>query len=405
MIALIDLVDGLADAIGRPVGIDDRWHRALAYSSHDEPVDPVRLASIMRRHAPQPACEWVESLGIRTATGFVRVPANPALEMARRLCIPVRFGDALLGFLWIIDAPTPISDAGLAEALEAAREAGVILFRLQRIESASRAHESELVAEVLGVRAGSRVRAARELALAGGIAQVGRYTVAAVSAHALDGVSPAEDVTVQVAAAVEQTRRRATLGEIVSIPVTGHVAVVVAHTSEELVEQRLERVIEAATSALESAHTVVVGVGASKTELGKVNDSYQEALRALRLAIELPHLRPMARWSRLGADRIVMRLLETSDPDGAIPDRLHRLLSAPDSATLVDTLSAYLEHAGNARTTADALFVHRSSLYHRLHRIEKVAGVDLGSGDDRLELHLGLRLLRLSGGHRLLATA
>jgi DNA-binding PucR family transcriptional regulator len=34
-------------------------------------------------------------------------------------------------------------------------------------------------------------------------------------------------------------------------------------------------------------------------------------------------------------------------------------------------------------------------MYHRLRRIERIAGVDLRDGDDRLTLHVGLRIRRL----------
>jgi DNA-binding PucR family transcriptional regulator len=78
---------------------------------------------------------------------------------------------------------------------------------------------------------------------------------------------------------------------------------------------------------------------------------------------------------------------------------MQRLLDSGDAAVLVPTLECYLDLGGDARAAAEALFVHRSSLYGRLHRIEEVARVDLGSGEDRLELHLGLRLWRLGGGH------
>jgi hypothetical protein len=48
------------------------------------------------------------------------------------------------------------------------------------------------------------------------------------------------------------------------------------------------------------------------------------------------------------------------------------------------------------RPTARELFIHRSSLYNRLHRVEELSGIDMRSGADRLTLHLGLRLWRLS---------
>ena len=50
-------------------------------------------------------------------------------------------------------------------------------------------------------------------------------------------------------------------------------------------------------------------------------------------------------------------------------------------------------------STAEALFLHRASLYYRLQRIEELTGASLKSGSDRLVLHLGLKLARLLGVH------
>jgi DNA-binding PucR family transcriptional regulator len=47
------------------------------------------------------------------------------------------------------------------------------------------------------------------------------------------------------------------------------------------------------------------------------------------------------------------------------------------------------------KSTAAELWLHRTSLYYRLRRVEEVAGVDLSAGEDRLLCHVALRLARL----------
>ncbi|GAA2552435.1 helix-turn-helix domain-containing protein [Pseudonocardia hydrocarbonoxydans] len=73
--------------------------------------------------------------------------------------------------------------------------------------------------------------------------------------------------------------------------------------------------------------------------------------------------------------------------------RALRALAAHDPGDrLRETLAVYLDEAGSAPRTAKALALHRTSLYHRLRRIEEITGMDLSDGRDRLVLHLGLRL-------------
>jgi DNA-binding PucR family transcriptional regulator len=151
--------------------------------------------------------------------------------------------------------------------------------------------------------------------------------------------------------------------------------------------------------------TATVGVGSPRTRLADVGGSYAEARRAIALGRAVHDLGPLVLWSSLGAYR-TLSLLTDPGGEGAsargeapppIPESFGRLLESADAATLVPTLERYLEHAGEARAAAADLYIHKSSLYQRLKRIEDIAAVDLSSGDDRLELHLGLRLWRMSG--------
>ena len=50
------------------------------------------------------------------------------------------------------------------------------------------------------------------------------------------------------------------------------------------------------------------------------------------------------------------------------------MLRDPAHAPLVDTLEAYLDRAGDAKATAEALSLHRATLYYRLNRIEEITG-------------------------------
>ena len=76
---------------------------------------------------------------------------------------------------------------------------------------------------------------------------------------------------------------------------------------------------------------------------------------------------------------------------------LEALLDLPEAAPLLRTLETYLELAGSAQATAEALHLHRTSLYYRLQRVELLAGTDLKSGTERLALHLALKVARAAG--------
>jgi hypothetical protein len=154
----------------------------------------------------------------------------------------------------------------------------------------------------------------------------------------------------------------------------------------------------------------VIGVSAPRERLEDAHEALAEARTAAALArpdgaaaagaarpddgVAAPPAisTPVVRWDALGSYRLLAPLA-----GAALPAPLQRLLDHPDAEPLVATLEAYLDRAGDARATAAALFIHRTSLYHRLHRIEAITGASLRDGDDRLALHVGLRIHRLRG--------
>jgi len=139
----------------------------------------------------------------------------------------------------------------------------------------------------------------------------------------------------------------------------------------------------AGTDAELDALGLALGASAPRDRL----EDAPAALREAELAASLRGRGRVVRWETLGALQLLAPLA-----GAPVPEPLARLLPHPE---LVETLEAYLDRAGDARAAAAALFIHRTTLYHRLRRIERIAGVDLDDGDDRLLLHMALSLRAL----------
>jgi len=128
-LTLQHMVDQLADRLGRPALLEDRLLRLIAYSSHDDPVDDVREASILRRHASPEVSRWLAAFGVHQARRPVRVPGNPELHMLPRICIPVLHKDMLLGHLWFVDADESMAAAEIEVCVSEASELAARLHR------------------------------------------------------------------------------------------------------------------------------------------------------------------------------------------------------------------------------------------------------------------------------------
>jgi PucR C-terminal helix-turn-helix domain len=346
-------VDDLAARLGRPVLLEDHAQSVLAYSEQTGPMDDVRRDSILRRHTGPEVRALFRSAGIFEARGPLRVPGSDRL--LPRVCVPVRHRDRLLGFLWLIDSPA-MTDGDVDLASTSAGELALTL--LQDVLAAGVSVQREQAA----------------------LARVLSGDSSAVDVLVDEGGFPSLPVTVLVvrgerelladgllAARLKFAARHVVRGD--------HGVLVCAGT------------VRAADVPGMFAGPVVVGVGSTQASLALAATSYVEATHASLVASRVPGFAPVAYWESLGVYRMLAAV-----PVEAVHPGVLRL-----SPELVATLETYLDLAGSAVETAKALRLHRTSLYYRLQKVAEVTGASLKNGDERLTLHLSLKLARLHG--------
>jgi hypothetical protein len=370
MAELQDLVDALAARLGRPVSIEDRRYRVLAYSAHAEPLDRVRLASILTREAPADVADWLDAQGLPSADAPVRLPDAPHVGMGPRVAVPVR-AEGVLGFVWLIDEGVGAEE--LAAAEEAAAAAAPLVARLREAERT----DHTLVGDLLGDDAGARERAAQALRQRGLRGPL-RVLVG-------DGVPTApQRGLVRGAVAALLSGGEEELDAVAAARVAGVIGVSAAR-------ERFEDARDALVEAQAAAALARDALAEAQTAVGLARGADPAATTAPSAAdASAPIGVPVVRWDRLGAYQLLVPLA-----GAPLPAPLQRLLDHPDGEPLVPTLEAYLDRAGDAATTAQALYIHRTTLYHRLRRIEAITRTSLRDGDDRLTLHVGLRMWRV----------
>jgi PucR C-terminal helix-turn-helix domain/GGDEF-like domain len=362
------LVDDLALQLGRPVLLEDHRQRVIAYSEQTGPIDEVRRDSILRRRATPEVRELYRAAGIFESRGSLRVPALAAA--LARVCVPLRHRDRLLGFLWLIDSP-PMPEREVSIAAASAPAFALALFRESLAARMSSRRELEAVSQVLLGDGALAAAGAALLVEAGGFPASEPVTAAVVRpVPALDRAA-LEQGLLEVRSRLVSRPLHFVRSDHGVLLFPGQVAPADLHAAFGL--------------------PAVVGVGRPRA-LAEVSASYREAQHAAEVAARVPSLGPSASWSSLG----VFRMLPVA-PSGELHAGLERLLGDPAHRSLLETLETYLDRAGSGVGTARALRLHRTSLYYRLQRVEELAETDLSSGDERLALHLSLKLARLAG--------
>jgi DNA-binding PucR family transcriptional regulator len=199
--------------------------------------------------------------------------------------------------------------------------------------------------------------------------------------------------------ALDQFRRTLPRRQALSTVGAHHGVVVVALSERGSLEEVAQRAQDALDAAFAGEGHVVNGFSEPCEHLRDAHRAHGHARLALRVAEALPDHDTPAGWDGLGAYRLLARAAETPHARELIHPGLPQLFALHSKESLVQTLEAYLDNGCDTKLTAEALYLHRASLYYRLQRIEAITGTTLKSGADRLALHSGLKLARLVGIH------
>ena len=375
------IAEQLADALGRSVIIDDAALRPVAVSAQTGLVDASRVEAVLQRRTSVRHRRMLAERGIFQAREPVPIPA-PELGSLPRLCLPLAHRDQLLGFLWLIDEP-PLTAAQIQRATAASAQASRLLQQRAARQAAEFGTFAALADALL--QADERDRAAAARTLTGEAALTGSppYALALIR-YLADAPAGGHDDLLKVAG---DLRRRAAPGSFVLATPGQHE--LVAITTRD------------ATGPLRDAARavpgpqLVLGTAGAAVALEALHAELDNARYAAEVAATVPAFGRAADWDELGSYAVFQYLPR----DQTVPERICPGITAlltERTGMYEATIRAYLDCGANAQQAAALLHIHRTTLYWRLARVTDLLAVDLSRGDDRLKLHLALKLAELT---------
>jgi hypothetical protein len=357
---LQEIVDDLEAEIRRPISVEDRRWRLLAHSAQPDEADAVRRSSILTRETSPEVAAWLDGLGLQRARDLVDLPPNEELGMTRRGCLPIRHGDVLLGFLWVIVDDRPLSDAERAGLQRGGDEVAANLWARHRAADVRRRRTIELLENLFA----GHGPASQDLAATLRWPEHGSYAVVVCEGDE---------------AVAEKLRRSRAAYDVAYLEAAGELTILVRDPAQ------VQKTLNVRNG----------GVSASFTFLGDTPAARDQAEIAALCARAQPSLGPVAAYDELGSWALIASLWANAHHPQP-PAAIVALAQHRRGEQLLEALEGLLEHGGDVADAAKALSMHRATLYRRLQRVEEITGLDLEQGDDRLLAHLGLRLHRLN---------
>jgi DNA-binding PucR family transcriptional regulator len=394
------LLDRLAEHLGASTVLEDQRQRTLAHSSQVGPIDSLRRDSILHRVTSPEVVEWFQSFGILKAKAPLAIPAHEELGILPRLCVPVRYRDHLLGFLWVIDIDGTLWEHHPQDIEKAADHAALLLYEDELAQRLTSTALSQLLSSSEELRS-----AAAQMIIDQGLLTDGQ-PIAIVIVQPLTWPDPSADVSLALKEALADVGWDTPTGSALRLVCSDHGVLLVglrSCTDDALAFDLAKAARDALVHRLGPSATnpvrVVASIGDPQSHLDQAVSSYRQARLAIKVSAVIPALSDVVRWSELGVFRALAQLPTKEAQESALDPRLLSLLDAADE-TVISTLETFLDLAGDVKATAEALHLHRGTLYYRLEKAERLSGIDIHNGYDRLSVHLSLKLARLAG-HRM----
>jgi hypothetical protein len=376
------IAEQLADSLQRSVMIDDAALRPVAVSAQTGLVDASRVEAVLQRRTSPRVRQMLTERGIFRAREPVSIPAAEPGGLPR-LCLPLVHGDQLLGFLWLIDEP-PLITPQIQRAKVAAAQASRLLHQRAARQAAEFDTFAALASTLLQASERGREAAARKLTDEAALTGSPPYALALIRYLVLDGPAAGRDDLLRVAG---HLRRRAAGGSfVVATPGRRELVAITTRDAAGPLRDAVRAV---------PGPPLVIGTAGAAAALEAVHAELDSARYAAEVAAAVPAFDRAADWGELGSYAV----FEYLPRDQAAPERICPGITAlltERSGMYEATIRAYLDCGGNAQQAAARLHIHRTTLYWRLARVADLLAVDLSRGDDRLKLHLALKLAELT---------
>ncbi|TYP79512.1 PucR family transcriptional regulator [Paenibacillus methanolicus] len=138
------------------------------------------------------------------------------------------------------------------------------------------------------------------------------------------------------------------------------------------------------------------GFGRFRYRLTELHAGIREARQALEVSRDVTAMKNVLFYERLGIYQLLKAIPDPAVHRSFVDAHLGALIAhdKDNSYQLIDTLDAYFKCAGSKQDTANRLFIHRQTLYHRIGKLTEILGEDFFDPERRICLEMALLMYR-----------
>lgn len=391
------IVEELVVRTGRSVSFDDIYGRLLAYNTSFQTLDAARIEAVLRKNVGPEWQLWEARHRLSSRSAPFVVPRSDEHGYLARLCIPVIYKGLRLGYVWVQARDRDDDLEALLEELQTETNLAEALG--SRVDAVLRGRTNER--EALRVDIGSALEG-DTVAWAEVVGHFPKSAPLALHVFCPRQFSevPPERMLLLLERAGEDASRTLPFTHT-WVETATHVIVVSALMDDDAAgsfskafERALNMRMTSGDAGVSSAQArdvdwAVASVSSTTTRL---DERYREAI----VCLQARHVDPGVQGRQFDDIGIYQLLSVVSGGMDRGSARLQRLLRARNGEELVAMLERIYDSSASRQEIADALHLHRTTLYARMRRIAEIIDGDPLDAAVQLELHAAMKAKRWS---------
>jgi sugar diacid utilization regulator len=292
-------------------------------------------------------------------------------------------------------------DTSLLLTEHAATICGVILSRERVVATAASRVRDDLVEGLLSGRGQDQAETGRWARHLGYDPGRQHHVLSVAFEAARGGTVPGPDLLRRAAVTAESFLTTRAPDAIISVRDT-EVAVVLPEQGQDSAASRAVRLGSLCAARLDELFpevTVTVGIGGPCHGPEQIRHSYAQARRTVETVRRMGRTGRVVAFGDLGVHRLLLQVPDLAELRGFADEVLGRLSADPSGQAhaYLETLACYFRENASPQRASRELHVHPNTVSYRIHRVEEITGLDLGSYRDRLMAQVALEILDAIG--------
>lgn len=390
-----EIARAIAAGIGQPVLIEDRQFNLLA-ATNPGPTCAAFEEIVGSNGTPVAVLKHLEERGVTRglrAGGSVYLPKGEPHAVGRHM-VPIAAGGEIHGFLSVLEATGSLPEDALSKLQPAAQALAVEFVKQGTAADSDQKMRRDFFRDLLFANHSLSQETLHRRATYLGYQLSSSYWALVVE---FDDAPGDEGITAELKKLTDTLNALLSFRQALVIT-QGQGATILYPVKDGQPTldkvKHLAETIRQKVAQTSPGLTVSVGIGQLYPDLMSIPKSYREAAQAAKIGRSLKGPNGVHVFTDLGIYRMLLQFATTQNPNEFYCDALERLLEYDQQADkeLVKTLAAFLECNGNLTETSERLYIHRNTLKYRLERIRDITQIDLDDSENRLMLHLGLKM-------------